>query len=93
LENLYWGTAQQNNEDKIRNGKIWRGETHPNAKLTAKDVEEIRKLYRFNYRGKNGCRDLAERYGVTKHGILMVMWGKKIWKREALTTTAEGGEG
>jgi hypothetical protein len=40
--NLKWGTASENNEDKILHGTNGEGDKNPMAKLTKKDVKEIR---------------------------------------------------
>lgn len=44
LENLYWGTHQDNCNDKIINGGQVLGENHPNAKLKDYQIEEIKNL-------------------------------------------------
>lgn len=43
LENLRWGTHQENSDDRVRHGNSCRGEKNPNAKLTAADVADIRR--------------------------------------------------
>ena len=47
LENLEWGTQSQNMQDLKRNGKFpdRKGERNSQAKLTEKQVREIRRLY------------------------------------------------
>lgn len=42
LENLSWATRKQNFHDKIANGTTNRGERSSSAKLTEKDVRDIR---------------------------------------------------
>jgi hypothetical protein len=42
--NLYWGTVQQNSDDRCRNGRGAQGERIVQSKLTAADVIEIRRL-------------------------------------------------
>lgn len=45
LENLRWDTASANHLDKRKHGTMLRGESHPYAKLTEKDVVAIRSLH------------------------------------------------
>ncbi len=42
LENLCWGTYQQNAEDAMRHGRVPKGEAHHNAILTEDGVRAIR---------------------------------------------------
>lgn len=44
LENLAWGTALENQEDRRRHGTMPEGESHPRAKLTANEVQGLRRL-------------------------------------------------
>lgn len=41
-DHLFLGTVTDNNKDKIKKGRSNRGEKHGHAKLTAKDVVDIR---------------------------------------------------
>jgi hypothetical protein len=43
-ENLYWGTPQQNMDDRTSNGSMLRGEQIAQSKLTEEQVLEIRAL-------------------------------------------------
>lgn len=43
LENLKWGTQEENRDDNHQAGSYGKGETHTQAKLTEKQVIEIRK--------------------------------------------------
>src|SRR5580698_8301518 len=61
LNNLAWGTHTENSQDLIRNGRGRKGEKHPLARLTEKEVLEIRDLFRpYNYTRKM----LAKEYGI-----------------------------
>jgi len=42
LENLEWGTPQENSDDKYRDGTMACGEKQGNSKLTATDIKSIR---------------------------------------------------
>lgn len=72
LTNIRYGTAKDNSDDAIRNGVKPRGESHGIAKLTNKDVLEIRNCPTSN-------KDLALKFGVTESHI----WGirnRRTWK-------------
>lgn len=45
LYNLVWGTAKQNAADKVGHGTDPAGERNPAAKITNRDVQDIRKAY------------------------------------------------
>lgn len=44
LENLYWGTLQEQELDRVRNGGRVRGETNGGSKLTEVEVLDIRRM-------------------------------------------------
>lgn len=44
LDNLYWGSFEDNEVDKKRHGRSLIGENHHQAFLTEKDIMEIRRL-------------------------------------------------
>lgn len=74
--NLRWATSQENCADKKRHGRVVVGERHHKAKLTAKDVAEIRliasvpaPLYQY---------EIAALYGVAQPTIGSILRGK-IW--------------
>lgn len=68
LDNLYWGTAEENCSDKVRHGTQLKGEQMPFSKLTADKVRELRELWGS---GEHTVRDLAERFNVS---------GPTLWK-------------
>lgn len=73
---LYLGTEGDNARDRLRAGTQIRGEQHHRAKLTEREVREIRRLYAT---GKYSQRELAAKFGVSQHPIRMaVQW--KTWK-------------
>jgi hypothetical protein len=65
LENLKWGTPAENYADNRRLGVMPRGESHPTAKLTDAQVDEVRAALAAGELRK----DLAEKYGVAKTTI------------------------
>lgn len=73
LANLHWGTRKENEEDKMRAGRVLRGEASTSAKLTAQQVVEIRR--------RRGVpqQDLADEYGCTFSNISAIQLGKS-WR-------------
>ena len=69
--NLYWGTAKENNREKISHGTIARGEAQGLSKLKKEDVIEIKRLL------SEGVRNitLAKRFGVNKSTIATIKSG------------------
>ena len=68
LENLCWGTASDNQRDKIQHGTYQYGESNPGAKLTDAEAIEIRK-------SKERLRVLSRRYGVAESTISRIRNG------------------
>lgn len=75
LENLCWGSPAQNQADRLRHGTDLRGEKATCAKLTERDVREIRELVSS---GKTQ-RLIAEEFGVTESNIRAVAT-KRTWR-------------
>lgn len=75
LENLYWGTRKQNEEDKTSNGGRPVGEEHVNCVLTEKQVLDLRQEY---LEGGTSHRKLSAKYGVhfetIRDAILGTTW-------------------
>ena len=69
--NLYYGTGSQNSDDARSHGTLAMGERHGCAKLTERDVKEIRRL-----RGIVAQRKLAKRYGVSQGTIGFISRGE-----------------
>lgn len=59
-KHLYWATAQQNAEDKVRHGTVPRGEGHWAAKLSREDAAQIRSL-----KGKMTVAKISERFRIS----------------------------
>lgn len=74
-DNLAWGTRSDNERDKVGHGRSNRGERCGNAKLTAHDVLEIRRL---KATGQFLNREIAEHYPVGKDHISMIV-NRKTW--------------
>ena len=73
--NLKWGTAKENAQDREKHGKTSKGEHRHSAKLTAKQVLEIRDL-RLEGVPHN---QIAEKYKVRPETISMIC-RHKTWK-------------
>jgi hypothetical protein len=75
LENLYWGTRKQNEEDKTVNGGRPVGEEHVNCVLTEKQVLDLRQEYLI---GTTSYRKLAAKHGIhyetIRDAILGITW-------------------
>lgn len=71
-DHLYAGTPKQNMRDAIERGRLQVGENHYAAKLTEKDVLEIRAC-------EGTLASIGERYGVNPSNVGMIRAGK-TWK-------------
>lgn len=69
-DNLAYGTAAQNTQDRIAHGRTFSGERHPNARLTYNDVAVIRT-------SKDSRADLAAAFGVSRRHIDAVLAGRR----------------
>ena len=74
VDNLKWGTFQDNMDDRVRNGKQKQGVRVWTAKLTPKEVREIRDLHKVM-----GYRRIAKLYGIKSNTVMYCV--KRIsWK-------------
>lgn len=69
---LYWGTAKENQADRIVHGTSHRGTNSPTAKLTEEQVREIRLLD-----GHIGRTEIGRMYGVNHASINGILTGKR----------------
>lgn len=74
LENLYWGTPKENAEDKVKNGGQPYGEACQSAKLTAKQVQEIRAL-----KGHMSQTKIGEKFGIAQAQVSRIL-SERHWK-------------
>lgn len=74
LHNLRYDTVSANKVDRYNHG--FRGEALYSAKLTEKAVRDIRSTYT---KGKVTLDTLAEKYGVTKQAVWLVL-KRKSWR-------------
>lgn len=74
VENLRWGTRQDNVDDQSLHGVTSRGERNGHARLSAEDVRAIREAYSQGIQQP----ELARRYGVAQttisHVVLRETW-------------------
>lgn len=74
VENLAWGTAQENWEDRRKHVRGI-GEEHGSAKLNEDQVKFIRSYPK----GKTHLKELSEKFGVSRILISKIRQGK-IWR-------------
>lgn len=81
--NLEWCSSSYNQKHKyamgLYNPEKTRGENNVQAKLTQKDVDNIRSNY-IPYSREYGTRALGRKYGVSKTTIIRILQNKK-WKQ------------
>lgn len=79
LAHLYLGTPATNSKDMVRHGNSARGQRNHAAKLTALDVQEIRRLLQLGV----AHRTIAARFGVGKSAVTDIASGKTWgWLRD-----------
>lgn len=74
ITNLRYGTPQENSDDMREHGTVLRGSTHGRAKLSERDVTQIRTLS-----PQRTQASLAAQFGVSKQQISNVVCGHQ-WK-------------
>lgn len=74
-DNLYYGTPAENQADRVRHGTACVGEKHPMHKVSAQDVEEIRR------RCANGelQRVVGADYGIRQPTVSVIVSNRR-WK-------------
>ena len=75
IENLDWCTHKENTEHSLKNDLRKTGCNHKQSKLSLKDIEYIRKNYKYRDE-KNGGYKLAEMFGVSRNCISNVVKNK-----------------
>lgn len=68
-DHLWVGTQKQNREDACQKNRVPRGEKHHNAKLTEKEVIEIRKRYDSG----QDIRSISIGYSVSQENVVHVI--------------------
>ena len=72
VENLIWGTSQEDANDRIRHGTVLKGEKHGRSKLTETDIHKIRELRSTGVLQK----EIAALFGVAESLISYILSGK-----------------
>lgn len=72
---LYWGTVQDNSDDRVNRDRQARGVRNWNARLTEDDVRAIRRLASEG----TSRQELARRFGVTDVNIGFIV-RRRSWK-------------
>jgi hypothetical protein len=73
LENLAWGTREENAADKRLHGTLPQGERSRNSKLTEADVREMRRLHS----GGMSMKSLARKFGICESHCGQILKRKK----------------
>lgn len=71
---LRWATPKENGEDRLAHGNCPQGPTHPNTKLTADQVRQIRAM-----KGRASRFEVAAMFNVTD-GAISGIWQGRTWK-------------
>ncbi|HEU4341010.1 MAG TPA: HNH endonuclease [Candidatus Binatia bacterium] len=76
---FFLGTQQDNVDDRDNKKRLYwfRGEEHPNHKLSDEQIAEIRNLYRPLARGKYSGRWLAKEYGISTSQVSNIVTYKQ----------------
>jgi len=74
-KHLWVGTQKENIEDAVKKGRMASGEDHGSAKLTKRQVKEIREKYP---KSDLSHRDLADEYNVD-HRIIGRILNNELW--------------
>lgn len=78
VENVYWGTRDDNTLDMLKNnnkhlrGNDFNGSKNPNAKLSQEDVDEIRRLHKEEGLSGNA---ISLKYPVSNSAIHKILQG------------------
>jgi len=73
VDNLCYGTAQENAQDRVRHGTSCKGIKNPKNKLTEQQVMSIRNLH-----GTVKAKHAASIFGLSNSTIYRI-WNKKYW--------------
>ena len=77
-DHLFLGTDADNAADSVAKGRQAQGERNGSAKLTQRQVQEIREQYRRGS-AEFGCYGLGRQYGVDHSAIFAIVKGRN-WK-------------
>lgn len=80
IDNLKWGSRQENELDKVLHGTILRGSKHGSSKIKESDVVSMRKEFT---EGSHTYAQLGIKYGLAKGSIKNIVKGRR-WKHVLL---------
>ena len=82
VTNLRWATVEENMADTAIHGTRVQGEAHFRAKLSERDVHDIRTRITRRSKGvKSNARELADEYGVSVYTIYDACNPNRQWKQ------------
>lgn len=84
VRHLYWTTAAQNQNDRVRDGTDFRGTRSPLSRLTESEAREI-------LRSLGTQQDIADRFGVSRSLVSSIRRGKR-WAHLKVTPIVEAPE-
>lgn len=71
VSNLRWATSKENHADRLRHGRVPRGEEHGSSKLTADDVRGIRHM---RSEGRT-LTDIGDTFDITFSQVWKILSG------------------
>jgi hypothetical protein len=77
IDHLFAGTRKQNMEDALRKGRVRKGESHYNRKLTAAQAKEVRALRLAG----SSSQFVARLYGISQQQVCRIALNQ-CWKEE-----------
>jgi len=73
VSNICYGTAKENNQDKVKHGRSSKGVLNPKNKLTPENVLKIRSM-----KGEVKAKHVAYIYSLNESTVYRI-WNKKYW--------------
>jgi len=74
-DHLFQGTRKDNMDDAVKKGRQAKGLMLPQARLSAEDVIEIRRLHKYSI----GYRKLSKQFSVSPTAIKKVL-ARETWR-------------
>jgi len=81
-DHLFLGNNQENTADRHNKGRTASLERNGNSKLTSKEIDEIRRLYRPGhapFKSEFSTKSLAKRFGVSQTHICRIV-NQQSWR-------------
>ena len=74
VDNLRWATQSENQQDRKRHGTYQYGENNPYAKLTERDIADIRSM---DYSVRGTATKIAKKYGISDGALSGIRSGRR----------------